>query len=781
MAPPRHGAAGLITDGYGSLLERASAGYGSPERAGNEDEASRLFDRFQRHPEEQRQQAERLQSDARALLSHQPGHSRPLQLRAENAAQRPSGAPKKVAAPRRVAVPSVRPHSPPPAAPPPPPSRAQPPSARARSAHPSRGPGATLAAAVEPPSVPDIMAYLRYCHRLPEPHLPPTPPPPQPTSPFAVAPSDAAAFSAEGPPLRGAEPTLEGERRRGARPRTRCGECAGCSRADCGACGACLDKVKFGGTNSRKAACKQRTCLLMVQAQKESREAAAKLKAASAVDPAQKRTESAVVPHTKKRAAEEDPALTTARLMGQCERNHLCTRGFRHLGKGGHCALPAKKRAPRRRPAAAASGGSSSASELASASASASAAVGSAGGRSGCDVGALFGARLDDDALLERRQGEGGRVNPPVRRAAKIAMAAVRSTSYGWTSSDDDGEGGWDGARNEGEEEGRAEKAVQQPGKRQRRRGGESVEDGRRALASNPAVASSRGSLGQPQPKPRAPPPPPQTPQHEPTVEEVMRCVFHCHALPVPHLAPAPPSPPPPSTRFEEDIATSAASSSSADTGAAAAAATSALTGSIGSAAPTLHARPPPRRPQHEPTVEEVMRFIFHCHALPVPHLTPAPPSPPPPRTPRSDEDTAAATAGHTGAAAAAAAATSVSTDPAATAPCARPLPPRTPQHEPTVEEVMRCILHCHALPVPHLSPAPPSPPPPQTRFEDTAIFAAHTSAAAHTADNDDTGAAAAATSRSAGSACAAPHRAPATWPSPPQVQTGYNNELLLT
>lgn len=46
--------------------------------------------------------------------------------------------------------------------------------------------------------------------------------------------------------------------------RMRCGTCVGCARAeDCGACRNCLDKVKFGGTNTRKAACIYRACVVI--------------------------------------------------------------------------------------------------------------------------------------------------------------------------------------------------------------------------------------------------------------------------------------------------------------------------------------------------------------------------------------------------------------------------------------------------------------------------------------------------------------------------------------
>ena len=46
----------------------------------------------------------------------------------------------------------------------------------------------------------------------------------------------------------------------------RCGRCAGCTRRECGKCRNCLDKPKFGGTNSLRQACKVRKCTFVKRA-----------------------------------------------------------------------------------------------------------------------------------------------------------------------------------------------------------------------------------------------------------------------------------------------------------------------------------------------------------------------------------------------------------------------------------------------------------------------------------------------------------------------------------
>ena len=54
----------------------------------------------------------------------------------------------------------------------------------------------------------------------------------------------------------------------GAKRRRKCGTCTGCTAAECGVCSHCLDKLKFGGSNTKKQPCKSRKCVLLSRAQK---------------------------------------------------------------------------------------------------------------------------------------------------------------------------------------------------------------------------------------------------------------------------------------------------------------------------------------------------------------------------------------------------------------------------------------------------------------------------------------------------------------------------------
>lgn len=51
-----------------------------------------------------------------------------------------------------------------------------------------------------------------------------------------------------------------------------CGRCERCLRLDdCGSCDYCLDKPKFGGPNTKRRKCRQRTCVFYRQTQNGSR------------------------------------------------------------------------------------------------------------------------------------------------------------------------------------------------------------------------------------------------------------------------------------------------------------------------------------------------------------------------------------------------------------------------------------------------------------------------------------------------------------------------------
>ena len=45
--------------------------------------------------------------------------------------------------------------------------------------------------------------------------------------------------------------------------------CVGCMKLDCGACRSCKDKMKLGGKNKRRQACKNRECITKIEYKQE--------------------------------------------------------------------------------------------------------------------------------------------------------------------------------------------------------------------------------------------------------------------------------------------------------------------------------------------------------------------------------------------------------------------------------------------------------------------------------------------------------------------------------
>ena len=271
--------------------------------------------------------------------------------------------------------------------------------------------------------------------------------------------------------------------------------------------------------------------------------------------------------------SEENPAVAEARLAGQCERNPECTRGFRHAGKGGRCALLKAKRPPRRNAAeqarrAAAAPLDDADMEEALDQTFPEASLSPAAARSSCTCPPM---RMERSILSSERQRAASKhqaksscaaaslsAPPPERRAAKCALAAlaaVRKMSY------DDDESGDDGVL--------ADSALahlspidgvhpeEEDGKDSENEHADATMDGEETNAIfglgadadevvGMDVAAEKGGgsdAGNRTDRPQV-----STPLQElPSVAEVMRFIRFCHNSERPHLPPHPPPYPPPS------------------------------------------------------------------------------------------------------------------------------------------------------------------------------------------------------------------------------------------
>lgn len=453
------------------------------------------------------------------------------------------------------------------------------------------------------PPIASIMAFVRHCHRLPHPHLPPTPSPtalPTPAAahlpPAQPLPNPAAALAASPslPSQAGAGSLLptsaggtdEQPRRRGS---ARCGACPGCARGECGACAGCRLKKRWGGPGGK--GCEIRACEEMTRARGEARAASRRLRASS--------------------FSNED-AIEAARRSGVCEHSPECSHGFRRGDRGGNCKLPTCEsklgKSWERSKVVSAAGeaeevlqGPRVAAGAATGKAQPPKAAGGAfadpaGGRNQMRAGPRGAesrgaisrpsdAQPAQDALVGRNgqscgAQEGGdglsclhpsppmplAAAPPVRRAAQTASAAVRRIAIADSdTSEDDSSGGGavegassEGAGSEGGVNGLGPEVHGVNGA-----GGVSDDGGVNNLAADDGVNDLFGTVdGATDVRcefttPAGPVAPicagltasrtatiPPGEDSTPSVADVMRFVRFCHVKGVPHLAPHPPAQP---------------------------------------------------------------------------------------------------------------------------------------------------------------------------------------------------------------------------------------------